>query len=340
MSDGGPSSTSTPDEALVDAFVEGEPQAVAVARARACVLFSRFLRHGVEAETFEHAVGLDELAEPLERWRGPGGFAADAAAADHQRVLGFEVPPLGSVVLDPDGRAGGAITQRAHDLLSAAGVPVDPARESADHLAVLLDGLAFLASAEAQAWQDGQDARAASAATHAMNLARDLGGPVWPGLAEAVAREEEPFFAALLGMLGSLLDDVAGERARGAPAVGPSLPELLDAPETGLAQVAEHLSVAARSGLHLSRGAVARAGRRVGLPSGFGTRRDRLLTLLQSAAEHERWAATVDALTEPVRMAKAFHRERGIEAPRLDATLAGLARLRVAPVTETPPTES
>jgi nitrate reductase assembly molybdenum cofactor insertion protein NarJ len=321
---------SAPDD-LARAYAAGEPRALAVARARAATVFARFVRRGVEPETLEHARGLPELAPGVERWiDARGALDADAAAADHQRVLGFEVPPLLSMVLEPEGHAGGEVTERLHERLAEAGVPPRPAAEGADHLAVLLDGLAFASAAEADAWLDGAPGWAEIPRAHARDIAEVHLGPAVAVLSEAVADERHPFFTGLFASIEALLEDLAETRPALPRGEGPSLPERLDDPEVGLREIAGHLLRAARSGLHLSRGALTRAGRAAGLPTGFGTREDRLLTLLRGAAENDRWADAVGALVARVDRALDFHRSHDRAAPRLEATRAGLLRVRDA----------
>ncbi|MEO1232590.1 MAG: molecular chaperone TorD family protein [Myxococcota bacterium] len=324
-------------ETLEAAFARGEPAALAVARARAYTLFSSWIRRGLVAESLPHAEALPELAEALEPWRrSREGWDLEAAAAAHQRVLGHEVFPVASAFLDPAGRAGGEVTRSLQDLLQDTGVPWDPTDEGPDHLAVLLDGLAFLSAAEAEAHRDGRGSTADAVRGQATRLLQRGLLSWWAPFSEAVRDEGEPFFARLMDLIEALLTDHwAGadteREGEERSALASPLAQLLESPACGLADIAEHLTLPHGSGLFLSRRSIRDLARTLGVPVGFGTRSQRLETLLRSAAEVDRWPEGIGLLIGRVRSAEArmatpLAGETWIE--RLQQTRAGLESLR------------
>ena len=324
-------------ETLEEAFARGEPAALAVARARAYTLFSSWIRYGLGAESIAHAEGLPELSEALEPWRVSNGeWDLEAAAAAHQQVLGHEVFPVASAFLDPSGRAGGEVTRSLQDLLRNTGVRWDPTGEGPDHLGVLLDGLAFLSAAEAEAHQDQSVSAARSVRAQATQLLQQGLLSWWAPFAEAVRDEGEPFFARLVDLLEALLiDHGAGADAEANDEATAEaelfLPELLASPTCGLRDIAEYVTLPRSSGLFLSRRSIRDLARRLEVSVGFGTRSQRLETLLRSAAEGDRWPEGISLLIERVGSAEA----RGAESPasepwieRLRKTREGLEGLR------------
>lgn len=326
------------DETLEAAFVRGEASALAVARARAYTLFAAWIRRGLDADTLEPAEGLEELTAALSAWRAPGTkLDFEQAAAAHQRLLGHEVFPLASAFLADDGCAGGEVTADAHAALREAGVPWDPTAESADHLAVLLDALAFLSGAEAEALRDENLASAGAARHHAAGLIQSQVLTWWAPFAHALHEEGERFFSTLIDMVQALLldhlDEELPDPPRPARPEPPSLSARLDDPSVGLREIAEHLVQPARSGVFLSRGALRRLARGVGVPFGFGTRANRLETLLRASAEAEHWPRAIELLEARLEAAARAASEApggGVWKARLSGTRSGLTKLRRA----------
>ena len=314
---------------LEAAFEAGDPGAIAVARARAYRLFAELVAHGVTEATRAHVLGFAELAAALD---AEGLGAADpgvleALAVEHERVLGREVFPWASVYLDPTGQPGGEITARCADRLAELGFRADPGGAEADHLAVLLDGLAFASSAEAEAHRDGRPDVAQVAAEARGRLVAELLSPWFPLFRRAVEREGSAFITALLALVGALLDGEAEATTPRGPTPDVELPDLATVmadPKAGLRAIAEHLAVPARSGVVLSRSAITELGRSVGLPRGFGSRRDQVEALLRGAAEHDQLPALVD------RLVAVCDRAAEVAGDRARATRDGLLALRAA----------
>lgn len=284
-------------EALERAFDAGEPAVLALARARAYVLFAAFVRRGLCAETVGHAEDLPELAPALEGYRRDQRLDLEAAAAGHQHVFGHEVFPWASVFLDVSGRPGGKVAEAVYADFQRLGLPCSPTHEGADHLAVLLEALAFLSSAEAEAWSDGQSAVAEGVRTRAAELVQAHLWSWWAPLRAAVRGEAEPFSEAVLELVEqTVCDHVGVEAGPLPPREAPTLLERLDDPKVGLRDIAAELLVPIHSGVFLSRSHLRTLGRSLGLPLGFGRRVDRLETFLRSAAEADVWPGAIAAL--------------------------------------------
>ena len=217
-----------------------------------------------------------------------GGEPPSIEALETSFVAAFDlgVPPYASTFLAPDGRTGTEVTREITEstLPPLVDAPFDVAP---CHLGALLAQLAALTScgrSEAAAQMSG-----ASLLT-------------WlPALIAAVERLRLPFWSSALL---TTVDLVASE-ARGVPvrdtALGPMPANPLDNPSTGLREVAEHLSHPARSGFFLSEAECASLGRSLDLPRGFGSRRQRIETLLRSGAEYSALPQLCQSLGEIAR---------------------------------------
>lgn len=314
---------------LEDAFDLGDPAALAVARARAYVLWAELLRRGVTPETAPHAEALPELKAGLELYRRPEGLDLDAAAAAHQRVLGYEVFPWASVYLDPAGR-GGPAAEAIYASFREMGVPWSPTEEGEDDLPTLLDALAFLSGAEAEAWRDDAESQARTVRGHAQALAGRHVWTWWAPFRHAVSGENEPVTTQVLELVQATLQDHVGSPVVAAPDGLETLSDRLEDAHSNLRSLAEFLLVPVWSGVFLSRGALQRLGRSLGLPIGFGTRADRLEAFLRAAAEADLFPDAVAALDTHWHAAReAYATLPGGEAwrARAEATQAGFQRM-------------
>ncbi len=289
-------------------------------RARAYALLAHLVARGPSEATLTATRASEHLAEGLDAYA-----SLDEAAADHQHVFGMSVPPFEGVFLDPEGVVGGVLADRLHDTYRAIGFAPDPTTEEAEHLSTELRALAHLASAESDALEDGRR----DLAEHLRLLSvRMLDGHLlrWlPTLTAAVRDTERAWPCALVDQIEDLV--LMHREALGAPMLDlepftlAPLPPLLDADDTGLADVARVFTLPALSGTFLSRDDIARIGRGHRIPRGFGERRVLLENLFRSAAALDAFGDVIADLGALLR-----DREAALAAPRL-AALPHLAAL-------------
>jgi putative dimethyl sulfoxide reductase chaperone len=279
-----------------------DPRRLAEGHRLAYQLFAELLRAGPSAELWPQLEAIPELAEaarPL--------LAGELAATEHYRLFGLEVFAFENVFLAAEPLVGGERGERLHELYAGSGFQPPGARESPDHVAVELHYLAFLTGLEARIPERAEALRGAQCRFLDEHLLQWL-----PALVCAIERQAQPFYAAA----GSMLLELIGEhRAQlgppaQAPAEAPAEPpaeQLLDRPETGLAEIAAFLLAPARSGLFLSRGDLLRLGREGDLPVGFGERRTLLRNLLRSAVGYDSLARLAGALCRLADADRRFH---------------------------------
>jgi hypothetical protein len=287
-------------------------------------LSAALFREGPQPELRAHLDAAPGLKAAASAFSGP-----EAAAEEHERVLGFEVFAYEGVFLGMPARIGGPVADDLAGVYAQAGVR--PSAESPDSIVCELEFLAAVQDREAErSFLDG-------------HLLRWLPALVW-----ALYRQESAFYAEL----GRLTLELALEhrKALGQPEPGPpsSIGEdrseaLLSAPETGLEQIAEFLLAPVQSGLFLSRREISRLAQVEALPSGFGARVDRLRNLLRSAAEFDRFGAMTEALLDLIAAAERFYADPKLEgrgrawldrlasARRLAARLQEAVRQTAAP---------
>ena len=101
-------------------------------------------------------------------------------------------------------------------------------------------------------------------------------------------------------------------------------PPALDAEQTDLKAIADHLCRPARCGLFLSAPVIERIARATGVPRGFGDRRRILTELLRTAGRYEQLPAVLDQLGAVI----ADHTTSA--DPRVEATSRWLSEARSA----------
>lgn len=299
------------------------PAQTATARSRLYALFGRLYAQGLTPSLRALVADLPDLAAHL-----PRPYSGDEAAAEHYRLLGREVPPHASLFLDPAGLLGGPVADRVQASYAQAGYAPASSAAATDALGEELGLLAFLAGAEADAWADGKPGVAARMARLQADFLADHLLPWLPPFVLALRAEASLFYTALadltLALAAEQMEDEStangsdsspetqrrrnGEESRGEIRVSPRSSvasgavnsevnyDLLDDEKTGLREIAGLLTSAPLCGVYLSAGAVARLGRELGLPRGFGPRAQMLETLLRSAAQYERVPAAVAGL--------------------------------------------
>ena len=274
--------------------IETGPEAAerAEARGRGYVLLADLIARGPTEALEAPARASELLAEALD-----GYPERDEAEADHQHVFGFVVHPFEGAFLDPRGEVGSTRGAALHARYEAFGYRPPAKGEDPEHLATELRALGVLSGAEADAAADGK----ADIVGHLRELQRgflDEHVLRWFGaLASAARRSGRAWPTALLAQLEDLLALHRGEL--GGAVEAPPLegkPLALDDPETDLRGIARFLTTPARAGLFLGKDDLARVGRALELPRGFGSRALMTQNLLRSAVRFGRLGEVTAAL--------------------------------------------
>jgi TorA maturation chaperone TorD len=267
--------------------------APAEARGRGYVLLADLLSRGPTGELVGPARASDVLAAALDE---TGDL--DEAAADHQHVFGFVVPPFEGAFLDPRGQVGDRRSVAVQERYAAFGYQSHAGADGPEHLATELRALGVLCGAEADAATDGRSEIVA----HLRQLQRGwLDDHVlrwFPVLASAAHRSGRRWPSALLDQIADLLalhrETLPPPAGEAAPLTGEPL-DLQDA-DTDLRSIAHFLSTPARSGIFLGKDDLAVVGRALELPRGFGPRHLLTQNLLRSAIRFEKLAEATEAL--------------------------------------------
>lgn len=272
------------------------PHKQALARRHAYTVLSRIFRDGLTPTLLPFAQQISQLAPLL-----PDPYDPDEAAAAHHRVFSLNIFPFESFFLDESGLLGGPAAARVQAAYEAAGFrPGDDA--APDHVGYELALLGFLAGAEADAWEDGQENIAGRMAQlqHdflVQHLLRWL-----PPLVIALRRLGDPFYVALgnlaLDFSVAHLKTYGGAAAAKPGAFLPEPPPLLADEKTGLRDIADYLTTPSYSGFFISREDVGRLAQRQELPRGFGKRGQLLVNALRAAAQYETLPAFLADLAE------------------------------------------
>ncbi len=284
----------------------------ALARSRTYQLLSRLVLEGVTRETLPILQALPELAESL-----PQPLDLEQMAAAHHRLWQFNVFPFQGLFLGTENLLGGPVTEAVLHSYARSGFQPDLASQSGDHLGLELAFLAFLAGAEADAWEDDRPSIARTIRERQRQFLDEHLLPWLPALTQAVRQQfasplhppegqgdspERRLFVLVAELALELAlahrQDLADEDllAPGPSLSLPALPDLLAEESTGLKEIAAHLLVPAYSGFFLSRDDIGRLAQRHSLPRGFGERQTMLANLLQSAARFDSLAGVLNSL--------------------------------------------
>ena len=284
----------------------------ALARSRTYQLLSRLVLEGVTQKVLPVLQALPELAESL-----PHPLDWERMAAAHHRLWQFNVFPFQGIFLGTENLLGGPVTEAVLHSYARSGFQPELASQSGDHLGLELAFLAFLAGAEADAWEDDRPGIARTIRERQRQFLDEHLLPWLPALSQAVRQQfasplhppeepEAPRESRLFVLVAELALELAlahrqeladEDLLAPAPSLSlPALPDLLAEESTGLKEIAAHLLVPAYSGFFLSRDDIGRLAQRHDLPRGFGERQTMLTNLLQAAARFDSLAGVLSSL--------------------------------------------
>ena len=320
------------------------------ARASAYGLLSRLVLTGLDEATSALVVRLDVLRDALgERANAleAGDRAAmDELAVEHHALLSMQAFPYESVYMDASGHPGGAVSEAVADFYRRAGFGATIAEVTADHLGVELGALSFLSAARADALEDGASGAAARCQQLSLEfLDQHLLRWLAP-FAAACAAQPETFWTTLVELVTELVTAhrrELGEASAADPPQDPEAATLLDDPSTDLRAIATFLCEPRRSGVFFTRHDIEVIGRALKLPTGFGTRAQRLQCVIESAAQYESLPALCRALDRAVAERVARYRAQSrlgdVWRLRAESTQTLLRRLAEAASQPTRPKE-
>lgn len=223
------------------------------------------------------------------------------AAVDFERILLREVPPYESIFCSDDGRRGGPVAARVAD--TYAEIEFDEHINGSwraagpDHLGLELRAHAHLIATEAAAWESGRVDQAADAVeTQRRFLADHLA--VWGEIAlDALveAAVESPYLALFDAVRELLHHEI--DVLRPAPILDEAalITETAPVMTMGPGRLTRHLLATERSGIWLSRRAIATGAGRLGFPWRPMDGRANLRALIAAAAD----AGEIPELIEP-----------------------------------------
>ncbi len=200
-------------------------------------------------------------------------------AAEHYCVFALEAFPYAGVFTEDEALVGGRIANRVTRTLDSMGALEAHGDESPDHVGNILRAIGMLVHR--------------NRIDDAARLGRECLLPWIVPWATAVARQR----GALWRFVVEVCIALVGEMSEGvAPAALESGDPFVVSDSTGLAQIASALTTPTCAGAFLCREDIRALGRRLELPTGFGSRRLMLTNLLRSAAEYQSGAVALTAL--------------------------------------------
>ncbi|MGB1249724.1 MAG: TorD/DmsD family molecular chaperone [Candidatus Promineifilaceae bacterium] len=267
-----------------------ENHQTALARDGAYNLLGQLFLEGVSAELLPYLAEIPELH--IEN------FDADIAAAAHQNLFRFTLFPNASIFLDTSGLLGGDVSEAAGRLYGQAGIP---SPDEPDSVGNLLQLIAFLCAAEAEAWEDDMPVIAKRIRARQKRIL-EAGLLKWmPPLVVSIRQQNNPFYTGVANLMWALLGehyaDLSDQPANLKWNLTPP-PDLLHDDKTGLKDIALYVTTPALSGWWFGRGEVSRIGRKTDLPRGFGGRINMLMNLFRAASQFDSAETLFSGLTQ------------------------------------------
>ena len=191
--------SSKPDS-LTQNGVGLNPVQQARARSYSYRLLGQLYSEGLTAVLYSYVQEIPDLTAVC-----PQPYDADEAAAAYHHLFQFNIFAYESFFLSNNGLMGGEITAVVAQHVSQRGYILDVANTDADHLGVEISFLAFLAAAEADAWEDNLPQEVKRLQTMQLTFLQShlLRWSV-PCLL-AIQEEVDPFFAQLSALTATLL---------------------------------------------------------------------------------------------------------------------------------------
>jgi TorA maturation chaperone TorD len=167
----------------------------------------------------------------------------------------------------------------------------------ADHIGHELAFVAFLCGAEADTWTDDKRELARNIQRREADFLHEHLLRWMAPLSVAVRQRGDAFYTAVVAFLQDFLASHAADLPLPTSVTPlPQLPDILTNPDTRLKGIARFLLTPAYTGFVLTRDDLNQWGRTLDLPRGFGSRRQMLQTLLESAGRYEQWENLVTLL--------------------------------------------
>ncbi|VAW41812.1 hypothetical protein MNBD_CHLOROFLEXI01-2220 [hydrothermal vent metagenome] len=258
---------------------------LAQARSYSYRLFGQLYAEGLTAVLYPYVQKIPELAAVC-----PQPYDPDVAAASYHDLFQFNIFAYESFFLSDDGLMGGRKTAVVAQHISQRGYSLGASSTDADHLGVEISFLAFLAAAEADAWEDSLPLEAkrlrAMQKTFLQSHLLRWGVPCLL----AIQEQADPLFAQLAALTVALL---LAHHEEFAPPLSPPanfLPptqNILAEDNIGFKEIVRHLITPAFSGITLSRHTIGQIARQLKLPRGFGNREQMLMNLMRTAVQYD-----------------------------------------------------
>jgi putative dimethyl sulfoxide reductase chaperone len=270
---------------------------LAQARSYSYRLFSQLYAEGLTAVLYPYVQKIPELTAVC-----PQPYDPDVAAASYHDLFQFNVFAYESFFLSDDGLMGGRKTAVVAQHISQRGYSLGTASTDADHLGVEISFLAFLAAAEADAWEDNLPMEVKRLRTMQQTFLQTHLLRWGVSCLLAIQEQADPFFAQLAILTLSLLlahqEDLAETAVSPPPNFLPATQDILAKDKTGFKEIVRHFITPAFSGIILSRYTIGQLARQLELPRGFGNREQMMLNLMRTAVQYESLPQLLQMLQE------------------------------------------